>query len=186
MENTNALIAQKSLEEKIASWTMLCPSCQSPVGITSKGLLRAYFVEKNNYKCCVEFVTELRRMEKIMNDESKMNKAATGGLRDNKGKPRLSLVPACLEEGVAEVIYRSSKEGGGKYPMNNWRKGLPWSEVAESAMRHIKAFASKGEDFDKETGLHHLKHAACNIAFLLEYLNTCPDLDDRYKPEEKK
>ena len=112
-----------------------------------------------------------------------MNVSVTGGLRDNKDKPRLTLVPPCLEEGVAEVIYRSSIQGGGKYPMHNWRKGLPWTEVAESAMRHIKAFASKGEDFDKETGLHHLKHAACNLAFLLEYLNTHPELDDRHKPE---
>lgn len=110
-----------------------------------------------------------------------MNVSPTGGLRDNRGKFRLSLVPSQLEEAVAEVIFKSSKEGGGKYPMHNWRKGLPWSEVAESAIRHLKAFAQRGEDHDKESGLHHLKHAACNIAFLLEYLETHPELDDRYK-----
>ena len=114
--------------------------------------------------------------------KNKMNKATTGGLRDNLGKARLSLVPSSLEEAVAEVIYKSSSLGGGKYPLHNWRKGLPWSEVAESAMRHMRSFAQKGEDYDAESGLHHLKHAACNIAFLLEYLKTCPQLDDRYKP----
>lgn len=112
---------------------------------------------------------------------STMVRASTGGLRDNRGKARLSLVPSCLEKAVAEVIYRSSKQGGGKYPLHNWRKGLPWSEVAESGMRHLKAFAQEGEDFDPESGLHHLKHAACNIAFLLEYLTTHPELDDRFK-----
>jgi hypothetical protein len=78
------------------------------------------------------------------------------------------------------VVWKSSKEGGGKYPLHNWKKGLPWTEVADSAMRHIDSFL-EGEDFDKETGLHHLKHAACNLAFLLWYVVFKPELDDRYK-----
>lgn len=106
--------------------------------------------------------------------------AATGGLRDNKGKARLSLVPAELEEAVAQVIWNSSKDSGlGKYPLHNWKKGLPWSEVAESAMRHLKAFAQKGEDTDPESGLDHLAHAACNVAFLLWYRKHRQELDDR-------
>lgn len=108
-----------------------------------------------------------------------MNVAPTGGLRDNKGKPRLALVPCELEEAVAEVIFKSSTEGGGKYPMNNWKKGLPFTQVAESALRHIKKFAVQVEDLDTETGLHHLAHAACNIAFLLWYLKNRPEMDDR-------
>lgn len=111
----------------------------------------------------------------------KMNEAVTGGLRDNVGKAKLSLVPSCLEKAVAEVIWKSSDQAGGKYPLHNWRKGLPWSEVSESLMRHAKAFAQEGEDLDKESGLHHLKHVAANVAFLLEYLETHPELDDRYK-----
>lgn len=113
-----------------------------------------------------------------------MNVATTGGLRDNKGKPRLSLVPSELEAAVAEVIWKSSDRAGGKYPLQNWRKGLPWSEVAESALRHIKKFAQEGEDLDHETGLSHLSHAACNIAFLLWYQKHRPNLDDRHKEEK--
>lgn len=114
-----------------------------------------------------------------------MNVAATGGLRDNEGKPRLSLVPSELEEAVAHVIWKSSDQAGGKYPLQNWRKGLPWSEVAESAIRHLKAFAQRGEDTDPETGLDHLAHAACNLAFLLWYRKNRPALDDRYKGDGK-
>lgn len=110
--------------------------------------------------------------------EERMSRASTGGLRDNKGKPRLSLVPTSLRRAVAWVIFNSSIEGGGKYPMHNWRKGLPWTEVAESAMRHLDDFVD-GKDYDKESGLHTLYHAACNIAFLIEYLETCPEMDDR-------
>lgn len=110
-----------------------------------------------------------------------MTVASTGGLRDNKGKPRLALVPSELEEAVARVIWQSSDKAGGKYPLHNWRKGLPWSEVADSAIRHLKKFAQQGEDFDKESGLDHLDHAACNIAFLLWFRKNRPELDDRYK-----
>lgn len=118
-----------------------------------------------------------------MSDEIKkdtMVEAATGGLRDNKGKPRLSLVPPSLRRAVAEVIFKSSTEGGGKYPMHNWRKGLPMMEVADSLQRHMDHWID-GEDFDKETGLHHFYHVACNIAFLIEYLSTHPEMDTRYK-----
>lgn len=113
----------------------------------------------------------------------RFNESATGGLRDNKGKPRLALVPRALLAGVAEVIWKSSTAGGGKYPMDNWRKGLNYRDTADCLLRHVYAWL-EGEDYDKETGLHHLKHAACNLAFLLVYLETHPELDDRFKKPE--
>jgi len=114
------------------------------------------------------------------NPTSRMNVAPTGGLRDNKGKPNLAIVPMSLNVAVAEVLQRSSTDGGGKYPMHNWRKGLYFVATASCALRHIYKWLA-GEELDEETGLHHLKHAACNIAFLLEYIETHPELDDRYK-----
>ena len=110
----------------------------------------------------------------------KMNVSSTGGLRDNKGKPQLGLVPYRLLVGAAEVIWKSSDRGGGKYPLHNWAKGLGYIDTASCALRHIYKWLA-GEDHDAESGLHHLKHAACNIAFLLEYIETHPELDDRFK-----
>ena len=107
-----------------------------------------------------------------------MNISPTGGLRDNKGKAQLALVPRAILIGIAEVIWNSSVNGGGKYPLHNWRKGLGFLDTASCALRHIFAWIA-GEDFDKESGLHHLKHAACNLAFLLEYIEEHPELDDR-------
>lgn len=112
------------------------------------------------------------------------NQSPTGGLRDNKNKPQLALVPMRLVNGVAEVIWKSSDRGGGKYPLHNWTKGLGYIDTASCALRHIFKWLA-GEDFDKESGLHHLKHAACNIAFLLEYIEAHPELDDRAKAEKK-
>ena len=118
-----------------------------------------------------------------MNAPDNMVSAPTGGLRDNKGKIRLSLTPYELVLGVAEVFWKSSKPGGGKYPMYNWQKGLPMTEVCDSALRHIYKFLA-GEDIDPETGLHHLKHAACNLAILLWYLVHRPEMDDRSKGDK--
>lgn len=65
--------------------------------------------------------------------------------------------------------------------MHNWRKELPWTEVADSALRHIRDFIDR-KDIDKESGLPTLWHAATNIAFLIEYMQNNPEssLDDRY------
>src|SRR5665213_2099500 len=112
-----------------------------------------------------------------------MKVSSTGGLRYNKGKHRPSVVPTSLSKAVATVIHKSSTEGGGKYPMHNWRKGLPWTDVADSAMRHIQDFLDR-KDIDKESGLHTLYHAATNLAFLIEYLcllYTSPSPRDRQK-----
>ena len=38
-----------------------------------------------------------------------------------------------------------------------------------------------GEDVDVESNLPHLYLAASNLAMLIEYAETCPELDDRWK-----
>jgi uncharacterized HAD superfamily protein len=96
------------------------------------------------------------------------------GLRFNEGKNKLSLVPTSLIEGVGQVMTF----GASKYEPRNWEKGMSWSKVIDSLDRHILAFKS-GEDYDKESNLLHLNHAACNIAFLIEFYKTHPELDDR-------
>lgn len=76
------------------------------------------------------------------------------------------------------------KFGAQKYAEHNWRKGFAWSRPLAAAMRHITAF-NDGEDTDPESGLSHLAHAACCIMFLLEFQKTHPELDDRYKPNDR-
>lgn len=101
---------------------------------------------------------------------------------DDETKPRMSLVPAALLRGVARVLMHGAK----KYAAHNWRKGMAWSEPTSAALRHITAF-NEGEDLDPESGLSHLWHAACNLAFLVEY-EANPHLyrqfDDRFKRPE--
>lgn len=99
----------------------------------------------------------------------------TGALRDNKGKPPFSDVPYELLEAVASVLYKSSVEGGGKYPRNNWRKGAAHNVPLDSLLRHALKLAA-GETHDAETGLPHSWHVACNAAFLVFYEKHFPEL----------
>jgi len=55
---------------------------------------------------------------------------------------------------------------------------MSWSRMIGSMERHWFSFKG-GEDFDGESGLYHLAHAAWNILSLLEYYRTHPELDDR-------
>lgn len=111
---------------------------------------------------------------------SKEVKVDGGGLRFNQGKPKLHLVPTSLKEAVARVFEYGMTREQNPYPENNWRRGMSWSTVIDSLMRHTEAYNS-GEDLDPDSGLPHPYHMACNVAMLIEYISTCPELDDRFK-----
>jgi len=96
------------------------------------------------------------------------------GVRDDGGKLPYHLLPPELMEGVARILQFGAK----KYSPRNWEKGMDWSRVFSSMNRHIWAWWN-GEDNDPETGLSHLDHIACNIAFLQAYRNRKVGKDDR-------
>ncbi len=96
------------------------------------------------------------------------------GLRYNEGKPRYDLLEPYAIDQLAKVFTK----GAEKYEDRNWEKGMKWSSMLASLKRHIAAF-EKGEDFDKESGLSHMSHAAWNAMGLVTYTKTHPELDDR-------
>lgn len=101
-----------------------------------------------------------------------------GAVKHDGGKSPISLIPRSAILAEAEVL----RFGAEKYAAHNWRKGMHWSRMIDAALRHLFAFAD-GEDDDVESGISHLAHAKCCLSFLIEYLTTHPDLDDRYKKE---
>ena len=103
------------------------------------------------------------------------------GRKHDDGKLPISLLSSTALKQVAEIL----QYGARKYDAHNWRKGLAWSRVIDAALRHLLAF-NEGEDLDKESKLSHVAHAACNLMFLLEYIETHPELDDRYKQKKEK
>ena len=81
----------------------------------------------------------------------------------DSGKLQLSLVPTQIIKDVAEVRMYGNKKY--KDP-ENWRRVEP-QRYRDALYRHLLAYFA-GEEKDEESGLPHLHHAACNIAFLIE------------------
>lgn len=84
------------------------------------------------------------------------------GIKYDQDKPRYSLLDPEFTEGIVKVLT----EGAKTYGDYNWQKVEPFTDRYVSALeRHIAAWR-KGERLDKDTGLSHLYHAACNLYFL--------------------
>lgn len=120
-------------------------------------------------------------LDKQQRDNRQLNvgmKANDAGKKLDAGKPSLGLVDRTALEELAKVLDFGKR----KYDAHNWRGGITWSRVIDSALRHINAF-NDGEDMDPESGLNHIAHAMCNCMFLLNYYRTHKEKDDRYKKE---
>ena len=97
-----------------------------------------------------------------------------GAFRDDNGKPPIHLIPPDVILRLARVYQYGAK----KYAPRNWEKGMDWSRMYDSAMRHLLAFWN-GEDLDPESGLPHIDHALWNVAGLAHYAAFYRDRDDR-------
>ena len=84
---------------------------------------------------------------------------------NNKLDPCLLMdgLPYSLEELVSVLDY-----GACKYEKHNWKKvDGAVDRYRSAAMRHLMAM-SKGEVYDKESGLRHLAHAITGLLFVAE------------------
>lgn len=79
------------------------------------------------------------------------------------GKPRPTLVPVSLIRAVTLI----REHGCRKYKeIENWRQVEP-QRYRDAMYRHWLAYLD-GERLDPESGLPHIWHCACNLAFLIE------------------
>lgn len=84
------------------------------------------------------------------------------------GKLELDLVPAQIVRDIAEVRMYGNKKYGDP---NNW-KTVELRRYVNALLRHMLAFYENYESEDKESGIAHYKHAACNMAFICEMMKT--------------
>lgn len=92
-----------------------------------------------------------------------INAKSSEEAKADQGKVRPTLVPASLVWAVAKIREYGCKKY--KDP-ENWKRVEP-QRYRDALYRHMLAYFS-GEKTDEESGLPHLWHAACNIAFLIE------------------
>ena len=80
------------------------------------------------------------------------------------GKLQLTLVPTQIIRDIARVrMYGVQKY---KDP-DNWKR-VELERYKDAAYRHFLAYLDDPSGVDEESGLPHLWHLACNVAFLCE------------------
>jgi hypothetical protein len=63
----------------------------------------------------------------------------------------------------------------------NWRKGFTWSRLIAASFRHLKSVL-QCEDTDPESGLPHIDHLMCMVAFISGHQKCGYGEDDRWRP----
>ena len=85
-------------------------------------------------------------------------------LKQTDGKIRMDLVM----RGLAFPLYELGKVltfGLKKYKEDSWKQ-VPIAKYEAALSRHLNEYY-KGNLIDSESGLSHLSHALCNLAFLV-------------------
>jgi hypothetical protein len=96
--------------------------------------------------------------------QEEKNKRDKEGTRFDQGKNRLDIIPPEWIWALADVLT----QGAVKYDVHNWEKGMNWSRILGSGLRHVVYYIA-GQKYDKETGCHHLAMAAWNFLALMSY-----------------
>lgn len=133
-----------------------------------------------------------------MTDEIR-TESSTGGQKGAK-LARFDLIPA---NPLSEIASRFGL-GAMKYEDRNWERGYEWSKSYAALQRHAWAFWSGENDDDlgdeafrddrqqaedlkaqygRIPGSSHLAAIAQHAMFMLEWLETHPEFDDRVKPK---
>ncbi|MBR5193109.1 MAG: hypothetical protein IKW37_01625 [Bacteroidaceae bacterium] len=102
-------------------------------------------------------------------DSGERTKFETGAVRDmHEGKGRMDLMPMTA---IIEVS-KHCEEGAKKYGEHNVDKGVPLHSLCDSAMRHLAKFMRGDQDEP------HLRAAAWNILWALQFYTDRPELND--------
>ena len=85
-------------------------------------------------------------------------------IKRDAGKIRPTLVPRQIIRAISVVREYGVEKYGDK---ENW-KGVEIERYRDAAYRHWLSYLDDPHGVDKESGLPHLWHLACNISFLIE------------------
>lgn len=100
------------------------------------------------------------------NDEfgTSFEKPANQEAKADAGKARLTLVPRKILYDIARIREYGNKK---YHDPNNWKQVSP-ERYRDAMFRHMCAYLDDPDGVDEESGLPHLWHLACNVAFLCE------------------
>lgn len=159
----------KEVDCYIASKEKGCATCKHG-GIKSDGsggfvpyCKHPQNTHETNYKYATECLGE--SLNRYTHWEPKCDSDETNqGIKADAGKPQLTLVPRQILFDIAKVRTFGVKKYGDS---DNWKK-VEIQRYRDAAFRHFMAYLDDPQGNDEESGLSHLAHSACNIAFLCE------------------
>ncbi len=101
------------------------------------------------------------------------------GNKFDSDKPRWELVPPEITA-LVDLFTRGAK----KYGDRNWEKGMSWGRIFGALMRHAWLWMA-GQEYDEETGAHHMVAVAWNALILYVYTVRKVGIDDRHTTTQK-
>lgn len=106
--------------------------------------------------------SEIRDLRKELQFNLGRKQEGDQDVKADAGKPRLTLVPQEILYAIAAVReYGCEKYGDPE----NWKK-VDAQRYRDAMFRHFMAYLAGYHSKDPESGLPHLWHLACNVAFL--------------------
>lgn len=175
--------------DPIRETEVTCPICGAFI-FCDESVIYTSNPPQHKYYCpaCGEFSKITFSDESLSNYIKEAFEAEEGvnyHAKQDYGKAKLSLVPRRIIWDVAAI----REYGNNKYPdggPDNW-KGVEPERYRDAAYRHFLGYLDDPRSVDSESGLPHLWHLACNIAFLCEmedvYLSKNPEVVERLKKE---
>lgn len=96
----------------------------------------------------------------------------------DEGKLELRLVPRQIIREIAKIRMYGTKK---YHDPENWKR-VEKERYMDAAFRHFLSYLDDPTGVDEESGLPHLSHLACNVAFLCEME---ADPKNETQPEEQ-
>lgn len=123
-----------------------------------------------------DLINSGKTMGYVLAEDVEVRSVSSTGAEKGVKASRFSLLPM---EALTEVANHYGV-GATKYEDHNMRRGYEWSKSYDALMRHATQFWA-GEDRDEETGSKHLSAVVFHALTLMEFMETHPEFDDRYK-----
>jgi hypothetical protein len=176
-----AVADQRRELREIREGTMPTPSTlnQYNAGNEERGLAFPHMTEETERLWDEEFYKVIDGTQMLMptpKDRKEM-KEGDSPYHFDSGKARVDQLPPRALTKVAEIFGYGAK----KYGDWNWAQHASewkWGQLVGSTLRHLYSWMAR-EDYDLESGHHHLAHAGANVLMLLELILTHNGTDDR-------
>lgn len=156
-----------------------CPVCQ--MENTQNDDVGDFIIPKVHPPACGCFACFKKSINRAASNID-INKQLDPKEKHGAKKPPLALLPKAFNEETAKAL----QFGGVKHGPWNWRlTEIEMMTYLHAAKRHIDELIERN-DYDEESGVHHLGHVAANCAIILDAIKHGTLVDNRPPNPSKK